>query len=395
MTKPEKLKPTFSRLPSIFSIFRGLTVTDALFFNEIDGRLSPMPVLRHGIRGTQNVNEVTGTGRDPNNVQVTESAKTDTNAQAVVVKFGMHSKSVMDLIAACSKDAAITDAPAKSVADYGVVLRDFIERAADAKAIDELAHRYARNVLNGRWLWRNRDAQDLQELTIVVKSNGVVVADVTAFDIPLNTFGDYSEAEQDVARILAEGFKGALTSSLEVTARLVHRSQGVQEVYPSQNLLMGKPKGFARSLYKVGEPMDPPTDNDLRRLGQAALRDQKVANALRTFDTWYAAFNPDFPRPISVEPNGANIGVGEFFRADKTSAFVMLKNIANTDPTSAEGLFVLATIIRGGVFSESKSAADKPAKDGKKDEKKEGADAPAAESSADTPVADSQEPAVV
>lgn len=380
MTKPQKLKPKFSKLPSIFSIFRGLSVTDALFFNEIDGRLSPMPVLRHGIRGTQNVNEVTGSGRDPLNVQVTESAKTDTNAQAVVIKFSMHSKSVMDLIAACSKDAAIADAPANSVADFGLVLRDFIERAADSKALDELANRYARNILNGRWLWRNRDAQDLQALTIFVKSNGVTVAEVNAFDIPLNTFGDYTDAEQNVARILAEGFKGALTSSLEVSARLVHRSQGVQEVYPSQNLLMNKPKGFARSLYKVGEPMDPPTDSDVRRLGQAALRDQKVANALRTFDTWYAAFNPEFPRPISVEPNGANIGMGDFFRADKTSAFVMLKNIANTDPTSAEGLFLLANIIRGGVFSEGKT----------KDSKKEGKDAAVSKDSTSAQVADSQ-----
>lgn len=390
MSNPEKQKLAFSRLPSIFSIFRGLTVTDALFYNEIDGRLSPLPVLRHGIRGTQNVNEAPGTGRDPNNVQVTESAKTDANAQAVVIKFGMHTKSIMGLIASCSRDAAIKGAPAKSVADYGVVIRDFIERAEDAKAIDEIALRYARNVLNGRWLWRNRDAQDLQELSIVVKSNGDVVADVNAFDIPLNTFGDYTAAEQDVARILAEGFKGALTDSLEVAARLVHRSQGVQEAYPSQNLLMNKPKGFARSLYKVGEPMDPPTESDVRRLGQAALRDQKVANALRTFDTWYAAFNPDFPRPISVEPNGASIGMGEFFRADKTSAFALLKDIANTDPNSSEGLFLLANIIRGGVFSEGKPAAEKPGKEG---EKKASSDAPTTDESADSPAATPQEPA--
>ena len=49
----------FKKLPGVLAFQRGLVMSDAELFNEIDGEyeMNPVFVVRHGIRGTQNVNK--------------------------------------------------------------------------------------------------------------------------------------------------------------------------------------------------------------------------------------------------------------------------------------------------------------------------------------------------
>ena len=91
-------------------------------------------------------------------------------------------------------------------------------------------------------------------------------------------------------------------------------------------------------------------------MGQAALRDQKVANALRTFDTWYPSFD-DVRRPIAIEPNGASLEAQSFYRPvnSAASAFRLMGRLNEVDTASADGMFMLACLIRGGVYSGGKS----------------------------------------
>ena len=56
--------------------------------------------------------------------------------------------------------------------------------------------------------------------------------------------------------------------------------------------------------------------NSTRTMGHAALRDQKIGNALRTIDTWYPRYT-EHGRPLPVEPNGASLEAQEFFRGVK------------------------------------------------------------------------------
>ena len=53
-----------NKLPGVLSFQRCLLVTDGLFYNELDnGNLSPLWVMRHGIRGTQNINKASKEGQ--------------------------------------------------------------------------------------------------------------------------------------------------------------------------------------------------------------------------------------------------------------------------------------------------------------------------------------------
>ena len=52
-------------------------------------------------------------------------------------------------------------------------------------------------------------------------------------------------------------------------------------------------------------------------MGQAALRDQKIGNALRTIDTWYPAYE-ERRVPLPVEPNGASLDAQEMCIRDRS-----------------------------------------------------------------------------
>ena len=134
--------------------------------------------------------------------------------------------------------------------------------------------------------------------------------------------------------------------------------RGALEVFPSQNYVEDKPRGFARPLYCLGAPERIHSRNGMefestRTMGHAALRDQKIGNALRTIDTWYERY-AEHGRPLPVEPNGASLEAQEFFRDRKTSAFEFARRLNTLDPASPEGMFMIASLIRGGVFSGGK-----------------------------------------
>ena len=48
---------TFKKLPGVLAFQRGVVISDALFFNVCEDSQTPVMVVRHGIRGTQNINK--------------------------------------------------------------------------------------------------------------------------------------------------------------------------------------------------------------------------------------------------------------------------------------------------------------------------------------------------
>lgn len=353
---------TFKQLPGVLSFQRCMLNTDAVFFDEIAGELFPLPVIRHGIRGTQNVSDskddatsVKTAARNVSNIQVTESAKTSPEADALVVQFGLRMLDLSKALFACASSAKNKDI--SLVPQFRSTLEEFTVRAKVSSGLEEVANRIARNVLNGRWLWRNRVIAET--MTITVEQGGVSIAEANAFSVPMNHFDDYSEAERKLGAVLAAGLRGVPGMAVSVTARLTFGVSGAIEVFPSQNYVE-KAKGFARSLYKLGAP-EKAGPLDIVKVGQAAMRDQKLGNALRTIDTWY----PDYDmvgKPIPVEPNGASLDMMNFMRDKKTSSFTLFKRLAELEAGSSDEMFCIAALIRGGVYSEgSKNTEEDPA----------------------------------
>ena len=118
-----------------------------------------------------------------------------------------------------------------------------------------------------------------------------------------------------------------------------------QEVYPSQELILdkGSERGGQKSktLYMVSKI--------------AAMHSQKLGNALRTIDTWYP--DADGLGPIAIEPYGSVTSRGKAYRQpkEKRDFYTLLDGWILKDhiPDTEQQHYVMATLIRGGVFGES------------------------------------------
>jgi CRISPR-associated protein Csy3 len=143
-----------------------------------------------------------------------------------------------------------------------------------------------------------------------------------------------------VATLLAQGLAGQSHVLLQVTA-FVRMGPG-QEVYPSQELILDKDKaGKSKTLYHVNNV--------------AGMHSQKLGNAIRTIDTWYtgAADNG----PIAVEPYGSVTTQGKAYRQPKAKEdfYTLFDNWVTKGqaPALEQQHFVMATLIRGGVFGDA------------------------------------------
>jgi CRISPR-associated protein Csy3 len=206
--------------------------------------------------------------------------------------------------------------------------------------LNELAKRYAYNIANGRFLWRNRvGAQDIK---IIVTSNNMTL-EFEAYDYSLkNTTAD-DEAILSLAQLIEDGLSGKDNTLLAIKA-FVKLGEG-QRVWPSQKMVLKSPPGEkSRHLFSLD--------------GKAAVHCEKIGNALRTIDDWY----PDYENtqtPIAIEAYGSVTQRGVAYRSTKNDfKSLLLKWLNSNDEDSVsetEKHFVVAMLIRGGVFGESES----------------------------------------
>lgn len=367
--KGPKQKPAKAEYPSTLAFMRRLEVSDGLMFNAYKTAKgvkagAPVKVVRRGIRGVLGAEKAAGSGAGKGsvaNIQVTEIAQTTADADGLLVTFQVTPLAFNNGIAACNSTT------------YREKLERFLDTAAGSTELTKLCQRYARNLLNGRWLWRNR----LVGKTAVTVKWGTKT--VSRTDSPvLNFTQDYSAAENQLAAALAEGFQNEGVA-FTVEGFVEFAMPGSREVFPSQPMLNNKPKGFARALYKVNplsasqlrdqSNRDCFTLVDAIETGDAAMTGSKLGNAIRTVDTWYGEEGTEMPA-IAVEPNGANLDTNTFHRKTGTDAFAALKP-ANLDTMTAVLTkekcsveaqwnlpYLLAIIARGGVFGVASKEKD-------------------------------------
>jgi CRISPR-associated protein Csy3 len=344
----------FKKLPGVLAFNRRIHLTDVQMFSVLpDEKLIPVQVTRGGLRGTQNLTKPDPSKRpETSNVQQTDTAKTAPNACAVAALFAITYypiKEGLKSLALSNKD------PEQLLIDYRASYESFIERAKTSDGLQEVSRRFARNIANGRWLWRNRTLAKSVSISVKTGDESFVF---DALRVPLHHFKNYLDDEKKLGSLIRDMLAGDSHESLRVNARIDFGDgmNGSVEVYPSQNYVGKTPKGFARSLYAIGgKPREHSQDvSDLeaaRTMGQAAIRDTKAANAIRTIDTWYGSFE-EHGQPIAIEPAGANLDTQAFFRPAEDSAFAIAKQLNIISPDSPEGMFMIAALVRGGVYSE-------------------------------------------
>lgn len=234
-------------------------------------------------------------------------------------------------------------------ADYQSKLRTTVQSYVKELGFGEVARRYAINLANGRFLWRNRVGaeQVIVEVRHLIDGERHRVWQFNALDFSLRSFIVPPDAEADIAQVasvIEQGLAGQAYTLLEVVA--FARVGDGQEVYPSQELILdkGDKRGQkSKTLYTVHDA--------------AAIHSQKIGNALRTIDTWYPNDAGEELGPIAVEPYGSVTNQGKAYRQPSVGVdFYSLLDawvLNDKAPDEAGKHFVMATLIRGGVFGDS------------------------------------------
>jgi len=267
------------------------------------------------------------------NLQTVDVAALPADADTLKVSFTLRVLGGAGMPSACNN------------ADYQRKLHNTVSGYVDTYGFAELARRYAYNLANGRFLWRNRLGAEKIEVQVAQLVEGCAAQtwNFDALSLSLRHFDASAEAAPALAQLgtlIADGLAGNSHVLLQIIAFV--RIGAGQEVFPSQELILDKAKTTkSKTLYTV--------------TNIAGMHSQKVGNALRSIDTWYMGASEN--GPIPVEPYGSVTTQGKAYRkpTDKADFYSLLDGwlIKDQIPALEQQHFVMATLIRGGVFGDA------------------------------------------
>lgn len=203
-----------------------------------------------------------------------------------------------------------------------------------------LAKRYVQNLANSRFLWRNRVGAEQIEVTITDTENRDKSWTFDAYNVALQDFDQQDAKLDELAQYVANSFSTGKYLLLKVEA---FAKVGLgQRVFPSQEMRDKDKDNKSKFLYQIKTPTGL----------CAGMHSEKIGNAIRTIDTWYVAEDNQLMKPaIAIEPYGSVPTQGKAYRTSKTDLYsLMVKFINNEEMSVDEKHFVVANLIRGGVF---------------------------------------------
>jgi len=339
-------------IASVLSFEKKIVPSDGRMYgtnwDKRNEQATPLELIEKSVRGTisnrPNKKDKEAFEKDPAkldakvespNLQTVDVSSLGTEQDTLKLHFTLKILGGVDRPSACN-NAAFNKS-------YSTATRDYISRVG----FRELAKRYAMNIANARFLWRNRVGAENIEVHVKALNKGAEqtwVFDATKFNT--RKF-DIDDKQLDT---LAQRIAIALSSEndfLMLEIICFAKVGKAQEVYPSEELVLDKGKGKkSKVLYSV--------DNI------AAMHSQKIGNALRTIDTWYPdSGNPETSAgPIAIEPYGAVTNLGKAFRhptKDKKDFYTFFDKFARGEKLDCieDEHYVMAVLVRGGVFGES------------------------------------------
>jgi len=233
-----------------------------------------------------------------------------------------------------------------NIAEYEGKLSKIVNKYSETYGFKELAKRYAQNIANGRFLWRNRVSAESVEVRVKVDGD---VLSFDGYEVGMRSFENSSESLEKLANTIELGLADTTEEKfvfIEVEA-FAKMGKG-QQVYPSQKMNMETKKGEkSKFLFRINEGKSDET---------AGMHSQKIGNALRTIDDWHS--KAESVGAIAIEPYGSVTSRGMAYRTGSDNFYRLLDNwiLKDKEPNEDEQHYVIAVLVRGGVFSESKES---------------------------------------
>lgn len=229
--------------------------------------------------------------------------------------------------------------------DFQSQLTQIVDDYRKTGVCEDLARRYATNILNGRTLWRNSIADEIEvEISTNISKEKIIA---NAYDLNKKNFDKSNPALEALTKMISDFLSGEIKSKyLMLDVNIYAKIGNGQDVYPSQEFVSTN-GNKGKFLYSVNEI--------------AALHSQKIGNAIRTIDTWYPEHESLDVGPIAVEAYGSVTTISKAFRDLKSKKhFYTLfdKFSLGEEIEPEEKLYVMAMLVRGGVFGKSKKSKE-------------------------------------
>ena len=331
------------KLPSLLAYEKKIVPSDGHLYGTVwddahTNEIVPLKLTEKAVRGTDSTLQKNSKADTEDkfearitkaNLQTVDTCMLGVKQDTIVLTFTLKIMSGVEIPIACN-DIAFYD-------NYYAKVKEYIKKTG----CRELGHRYATNIANGRFLWRNR--LGAEKIDVQVKADDLE-ATFSAYDYSLRNFDKHDEKLDELAGKIASALSGEIPY-LYVEVKAYAKVGLGQEVYPSEELVFNKGKGDkSKILYQ---------SNNI-----AAMHSQKIGNALRTIDTWYPGYPDKENSPVlAVEVYGAVTTRGRAFRNpnSKQDFYTLFKKymFGNEPLTNEEADYVAAVLIRGGVFGES------------------------------------------
>ncbi len=198
------------KAPSVLAFERKLDPSDALFaagkWGEWEGSWLPVGVREKSVRGTIS-NRLTARAADPAklnasvekpNLQAIDVASLPDDCDTLRMRFNLRILGGVGRPSACNEQ------------EYQNKLLSAVTAYREETGFAELARRYAHNLANGRFLWRNRLAAEQVRVEVRHLNRGEVATtwQFDAFSLPLNSFDSEKAAREslgEMAEIIVAG----------------------------------------------------------------------------------------------------------------------------------------------------------------------------------------------
>ncbi|EMU1126691.1 TPA: type I-F CRISPR-associated protein Csy3 [Citrobacter koseri] len=326
--------PVSVKTASVLAFERKLATSDAMMYagNWQSDHWQPIEIQEKAVRGTISNRLKNAISSDPAkldaeiqkaNLQRVDIAALPADADTLKVVFTLRVLGNLSTPSVCN-DMAYQDA-----------LQQVIDGYINEYGFGELARRYATNLANGRFLWRNRIGAEQIQVNVAASGQEWIF---NSHNYSLREFEQKDASLSQLAAIIEKGLSGQEWVMLTVEAQV--RLGAGQEVFPSQELVLDSNSSKSRVLYQVS--------------GVAGIHSQKIGNALRTVDTWHPKVEE--LGAIAVEPYGSVTSRGVACRQpkDKMDFYTLLDNwvTKGMKPDVAQQHYVMAVLVRGGVFGE-------------------------------------------
>ena len=333
-------------LPSMLSFERKLETSDGLMFasnwseKDQQEKWSSISIVKRQNRSTQSaygIDDIKKTAPNPVSSD-SDDANLPIGKDTLRVSFTLRIVGNLGEPYACNKP------------DFTRVINGKVKEFKESESIHDLAFRYAYNIANGRFLWRNRVSAEEVKIQVSLQGDETPLT-FNAYDFSLKNFetGSDNKDLKRLADIIGEGLASDRENGfafVKVDA-FVKLGDG-QHVFPSQEMNMGEKK---KKLFQLD--------------GTAAMHNVKIGNAIRTIDTWYGdtmlikaegkgkteTVPVDIKLPIAVEPYGSVTQHGRAYRPKENDLYTLMKSWVNGGAIERDQQkYVVANLIRGGVF---------------------------------------------